>query len=411
MNMYTPGLEFFRSIRTLTVFLLLVAFQGGVFLVEAKHRLIHPLVNSVCDSSNKTRNVSSLNYIFQDHTFGYQLYRIPTIVKTQSGKLLVFAEARKQRSNGDSGDIDLVMKSSTDNGKTWSEMTVIWDDGANTCGNPVPIVDAKSGKIHLMMSWNHGNDKRIAMAKGTSNDTRRVYYTCSEDEGGNWSEPTEVTGQVKSEKWDWYGTGPVHGIQLTTGKKKGRLIVPSYFTKKGDGKASYAHVIFSDDDGKTWHAGKPADLQGGGECTVAELAGGDLMLNIRYRHAFVRYYAISDDGGETWSTPEADHSLVDSKCQGSLLSFKSKGKFNLLFANPASEYREKLTIKLNDNEDKSWNKSYLVYNGPSAYSDMVKLEGDFIALVFEGGKRRWSEGIAFKVISLSEFSSSDKGAI
>lgn len=393
-----------RAVK-LNVFLLLIAFQVGVFSLRAEHNLHRPSVNNFCDSSDWIGNTSPLNYIFQDHTFGYQLYRIPTIVKTLSGKLLVFAEARKLRRNGDSGDIDLVMKSSTDNGETWSEMMVIWDDGANTCGNPVPIVDTKSGKIHLVMSWNHGDDKRITMANGTSNDTRRIYYTYSENEGTSWSEPKQITEQVKSKKWDWYGTGPVHGIQLTTGEKKGRLIVPSYFTKSGDGKASYAHVIFSDDDGKTWNAGEPADLMGGGECTVAELTGGKLMLNIRYRHAFMRYYAISEDGGQTWSIPVADHSLVDPKCQGSLLSFHSKGKLNLLFANPASENRERLTIKLNDNGDNTWNKRYLVYDGPSAYSDMVRINGDLIALVFEGGKKRWSEGIAFNMISLSEFDS------
>src|SRR5699024_11146515 len=67
--------------------------------------------------------------LYQEGTNGYEVYRIPAIVKTEQGTLLAFAEARKLKSNGDSGDIDLVVKSSDDDGKTWSDMRIIWDEG------------------------------------------------------------------------------------------------------------------------------------------------------------------------------------------------------------------------------------------------------------------------------------------
>src|SRR5690606_18951381 len=88
---------------------------------------------------------------------GYHTYRIPAIVVTHDGTLLAFAEGRKD-SRGDAGDIDMLVKRSTDGGRTWSEQIVIWDDAGNTCGNPNPVVDRQSGAILLLMTHNLGTD-------------------------------------------------------------------------------------------------------------------------------------------------------------------------------------------------------------------------------------------------------------
>src|SRR5512140_2007777 len=62
----------------------------------------------------------------------YHTYRIPAIGVAADGSLIAFAEARKYNT-GDPGsprqDIDLVYKRSTDNGATWSPMTVLDDPG------------------------------------------------------------------------------------------------------------------------------------------------------------------------------------------------------------------------------------------------------------------------------------------
>src|SRR5689334_3508689 len=83
---------------------------------------------------------------------GYHTYRIPAIIATGKGTLLAFAEGRKA-GRGDAGDIDLVLKRSTDDGKTWGQMQVVWDDEKNTCGNPCPVVDAATGTIWLPLTW------------------------------------------------------------------------------------------------------------------------------------------------------------------------------------------------------------------------------------------------------------------
>ncbi|MBT3202184.1 MAG: exo-alpha-sialidase, partial [Phycisphaerales bacterium] len=93
--------------------------------------------------------------IFVSGKEGYRTYRIPAIVVSNKGTVLAFCEGRTA---GDTGDINMVLKRSTDGGKTFGPMQVIWDDAKNTCGNCCPVVDRKTGTIHLLMTWNLGTD-------------------------------------------------------------------------------------------------------------------------------------------------------------------------------------------------------------------------------------------------------------
>ena len=340
---------------------------------------------------------SEFNYIYNQGTDGFELYRIPAIVKSKSNTLLAFAEARKARSNGDSGDIDLVVKRSSDNGKTWSKQITIWNDGQNTCGNPVPIVDDR-GRIHLLMTWNFQTDKWGAITNGTGEDSRRPYYTYSDDDGITWAQPVEITSSVKKEKWDWYATGPCHGIQIQKGIHKGRLVAPNYFTTRESGKVtSYSHIIYSDDYGKTWKPGEPTPVGGVGECSVAEIGEGTLMLNMRADEGFYRKSCTSIDGGLTWSSPQISIDQIDCKCQGSILSIG--GAVFLSNAASATE-RINMTIKKSTDNGKNWKEQYTVYEGNSGYSDIVELSDSQIAIIYEGGEKRYTDGLAFKVVSI-----------
>ena len=340
---------------------------------------------------------SEFNYIYNQGTDGFELYRIPAIVKSKSNTLLAFAEARKARSNGDSGDIDLVVKRSSDNGKTWSKQITIWNDGQNTCGNPVPIVDDR-GRIHLLMTWNFQTDKWGAITNGTGEDSRRPYYTYSDDDGITWAQPVEITSSVKKEKWDWYATGPCHGIQIQKGIHKGRLVAPNYFTTRESGKVtSYSHIIYSDDYGKTWKPGEPTPVGGVGECSVAEIGEGTLMLNMRADEGFYRKSCTSIDGGLTWSSPQISIDQIDCKCQGSILSIG--GAVFLSNAASATE-RINMTIKKSTDNGKNWKGQYTVYEGNSGYSDIVELSDSQIAIIYEEGEKRYTDGLAFKVVSI-----------
>lgn len=338
---------------------------------------------------------TGFDYIYEQGENGYEAYRIPAIIKTGNGTLLAFAEARRSRAAGDSGDIDLVVKRSLDNGTTWSESITVWTDGQNTCGNPVPIA-GKDGVIHLLMTWNDGEDKWGTITQGTGKDTRRPYYCYSEDDGLTWSEPVELTSTLKQDEWKWYGTGPCHGIMIQNGKYKDRLISPNYFTVMENGKVvSYSHTAYSDDGGKTWLPGQAVPEGGVGECCVAELPDGTLMLNMRASDGFYRKYSISSDGGLTWSAPEVDSRLIDCDCQGSILSDGA----SLFFSNAASATeRMNMTVKKSSDWGTSWEGQYMVWSGKSGYSDLVNLSEDSIAVFYEGGENRYTDGLDFKII-------------
>jgi sialidase-1 len=348
---------------------------------------------------------NSIVNVFQQGESGYSCFRIPSIVSCKSGALIAIAEGRKNNCS-DTGNIDLVMKKSIDGGRSWSNVKVVWDDGDNVCGNPVPVVDVKSGKIVLVATWNYGTDKESDIIAGTSVKTRRVFVLSSDDEGQTWSTPKDITSQVKSPSWGWYATGPCHGIQLQK-SHKGRIVVPANHTVFED-RSTHSHLIYSDDCGVTWHIGGIVKEAGGNESSVVELKNGNLMLNMRNydkQHACMRAYAISSDGGKSLSEMSFLPELIEPICQGSTLNYLKHGRpsKNILFSNPSSTTNRKLmTIKLSKDNGRSWRYSYLVYPEHSAYSDMVNLPDGKVGLLFEYGKRNYIEAIGFVTVNVDD---------
>ena len=318
---------------------------------------------------------------------GYASYRIPALVRANDGTMLAFCEGRV-KGISDSGDIDLVMRRSMDEGRTWGPMEIIWDDGKNTCGNPCPVVDRKTGNIFLLATRNLGHDHEPEIIQGTSEETRTVWVLESSDHGRNWSVPKEITSATKSPDWSWYATGPGAGIQMQKGKLAGRLVIPCDHIEK-ESKKYFSHVIFSDDHGVTWQMGGSTPLDKVNECEVAELEDGRLLLNMRNydRTQKTRQRAESLDGGLTWIRQNHDAALIEPICQASLrrLRWKKGNKPGILmFSNPASSSaREKLTLRFSWDEGNSWPESWLIYAGSSAYSCLAVTKGGAPACLFE----------------------------
>jgi sialidase-1 len=344
-----------------------------------------------------------LNYIYKPGDNGYACFRIPAMITTKTGILLAFAEGRK-KDCGDSGDIDLVLRRSADGGKTWSAMQVVWSDSTNTCGNPVPIQDVTTGKIWLISTWNYGTDHEKDIKAQTSKYGRNVYVLSSDDEGKTWSAPKDITNDVKLPGWTWYATGPCHGVQISTGKYKGRLAVPVNHVEFSTGK-NFVHTIYSDNHGKSWKLGNNTPQDGTNEVTMAEITNGDLMMNIRNadRTHKTRLITTSANGGQSWSDVTTDTTLVEPVCQGSLLNYQlTKKRSVLLFINPANKLtRANVTLRASLDDGHSWIGSKVVFPGPSAYSDIAVYNKE-VACLYEAGMTKPYEGIAFKTISLSE---------
>ena len=337
---------------------------------------------------------------------GYHTYRIPALAVTPKGTVLAICEGRKN-SWGDSGDIDQLLKRSTDNGRSWSEQKVIWDDGPNTCGNGCVVVDKETGSIFWFATWNRGEDHEGQIIAGTSKDTRRVFFLRSDDDGITWSKPLEITRDVKKPDWTWYATGPGSGIQIEHSPHKGRLVIPCDHIEAGS-KRYFSHVIFSDDHGKSWQLGGSTPQDQVNECEVVELTGGKLMLNMRsyVSSKRMRQTAVSTDGGMTWIDQKSDPALIEPICQAGIERYRwpdGNKPGVIIFSNPAStKSRVNLTVRASMDDGGTWPVSKLLYEGPSGYSDLAVLADGRIACLHEGGGKNLAESILFTTFSLED---------
>ncbi|MEZ6016803.1 MAG: sialidase family protein [Planctomycetota bacterium] len=352
---------------------------------------------------------------------GYHTYRIPSVIATRSGALLAFCEGRKS-GRGDTGDIDLLRKRSTDGGQTWSAHSVVWDAGPHVCGNPCPVVDARTGRIHLLLTHNLGQDSEREIIDGTSEGSRTVWVLTSDDEGATWSAPRELTDTTKRPDWTWYATGPGVGVQLTRGAHAGRFVVPCDHIEAGS-KRYFSHVILSDDGGATWRIGGASARDRLNECQAAELSDGSLVLNMRNydRAKRARAVARSTDGGETFGPVTWDEALPEPICQAGLIALDvthagahdahqapnagdgvpaAERARRLVFSNPASpDQRERMTLKASDDGGVSWREVAVLHAGPAAYSCLVALPAadgaPRVGCLFERGTAHPYEHISF----------------
>jgi sialidase-1 len=309
---------------------------------------------------------------------GYHSYRIPALLATRKGTLLAFCEARKNSAR-DSGDIDLVVRRSRDDGRTWSAMALVHEEGGDapiTIGNPAPVQDRNTGVIHLVFTRNN----------------QRVFEMRSNDEGATWSDPTELTGILRGFDFGWtrVGTGPGHAIQL----RGGRLLVPLWLNDRIRGNYRSA-VIYSDDGGATWKTGGivPAVVAtNANECMLYGRRDGAVGISLR-SSLHQRHTSLSRDGGLTWSEPAPVANVPDPVCQASVLALPSG---RVVFANPADDKRRvNLTVRLSQDDGAIWSIARMLHAGPSGYSDLAPTKNGAILCLFESGEQRYAEKITF----------------
>lgn len=358
--------------------------------------------------------------VFVSGTEGHKSYRIPAIVKTPDGDLLAFCEGRVNNA-GDFGDINIVMKRSSDMGVTWTELQTIVDYKSLQAGNPAPIVDLTDplypqGRIFLFYNTGNNHENEVRKANGL----REVWYIASVDGGDSWSEPINITTQVHrprqpqlnesynfNEDWRSYANTPGHAMQFSSGKYKGRIFVAANHSA-GNPEVQFtdyrAHGFYSDDHGKTFHLGESVPIAGSNEAMATELPDDKLMMNMRNQRGDVRtrIIAISRNGGVRWDTAYFDKNLPDPVCQGSILTVGKK-KNILAFCNAAdSARRDHLTLRISFDEGRNWSRNIEIEKGetiseesPAAYSDMVTLRKNKIGVLYE--RKNYAE-IVFKQV-------------
>ena len=328
-------------------------------------------------------------------------YRIPALVTSNKGTLLAFCDARVNRSGDPPNNIDLVMKRSTDGGKTWGQLRTLGDLGEGAVADSCGLVDRQTGTIWVFSVYApEGVGSRNA-APGLTGATFTYKAIKSDDDGVTWSEPVDITPMVKRPEWSAGSPGPGKGIQM----RSGRLIIPRYYANypgpdsTGQEQSGSSFVTYSDDHGQTWKIGSEAQTQGKtNECQVAELSDGSLMLNMRGINGNQRKIARSHDGGMTWSQVVEDATLIEPRCQASLERYTVKlrhDKNRLLFSNPASLERKNMTVRLSYDDGQTWPVARQLHAGPSAYSCLTVLSDMTAGCLYERGEKGPYEKITF----------------
>ena len=350
---------------------------------------------------------------------GYATFRIPAVVQAPDGALVTYAEGRVSES--DTGNIDVVSKRSDDGGCTWSALRVVSDFGADTVGNPTPVLDPTTGRLVLLTVRNGGSitEAEILRGEATPETTRRVYVQTSADDGLTYTEPREITSSAKQETWRWYATAPGHAIALTRGRHAGRLVVPANHSSAppagsadtGEEDKYYGgHSLYSDDHGATWQIGFVDDTYDGylnsNETTAAQLPDGRVYFNTRDQNGAspgTRGDGYSTDGGESLVDGYQVQATLDGPVvQGSLLQLAGR-RAPLLYSGPRHpDARAVMSIRVSEDAGATWQTATDVSGVPAAYSDLVQLDRHTIGIYYETGATGTYERIEFRRLDLRD---------
>jgi len=317
------------------------------------------------------------------------------VLELKDGRLLLAYSEFYTGGGGDHDKSRISGKLSSDGGRTWSRSFTLQENVGQKNVMSASLLRLKSGRIALAF-----------LRKDSLSDCRPL-VKFSDDEAKTWSEPVLVTERVA-----YYCVNNARLVQLSTG----RLLMPASITPDVEKQYHFRSFCFySDDEGKTWKAGKEIDLGGTGadEPGVVELKDGRVMMLIRTNLGWV-YQAFSGDGGVTWQdvgptelrAPAAPATVVRIPATGDLLAFWNfaSGRHRLSSAISRDEGRTWESIRDIEN-DKSTGFAYVSatfagddvlltyfqYTKPTISNKLRRLPVKW----FHGGKGRSLRMVAF----------------
>lgn len=317
--------------------------------------------------------VSEVQTLWKAGDNGIKIYRIPALCTAPNGDLVAACDARAWH-GGDLNTkqpINISIRRSTDNGKTWTlpENSWTWthNDVEKWAGSdPSFVVDMEAKKIFLFYN--------VWETKGMDG-IYQFWVQESSDNGKTWSKPRDISKDIAFPQWPFGNPQHKGGfIFISSGSgiqtKDGTLL--HTLVHVGDGNALFG----SEDHGKTWKAiGTPAKC--GDECKVVELSDGSWMINSRWRGGG-RQIHVSKDRGMTWES-RYDGTLKDPQCNAQIMR---AGK-TLLFSNCKSGGRKNLFLRASLDDGQTWNEGISICPGGSAYSDITITKDKKVGILYE----------------------------
>jgi sialidase-1 len=326
---------------------------------------------------------------------GYRQYRIPAMAVTTSGRIITIYDARLDFDDLP-GPVDLVIRTSDDNGTSWSKQEIFRKhEGISGFGDASIIVDpsyGKHGRIIVFYQWT-----RIAgffeSKLGTDLDDpliAQIARSISDDDGITWHHDV-ITEQLKDVETPGIFATSGMGGRIENGEFAGRLLQTFVLRREFE---LLSAIGYSDDHGENWSLG--ALIPGGNETAIAGLNDGSVLAHSRATPH--RIVGRSLDGGKTLSSLNPDLALIDPSDNGSLCVLKNGDV--ICTHNHDPDLRRNTVMKKSTDGGKTWTSGICIYADSSAYSTACELADGNIGVLYE---RNAYQEIVFAKFSKNEF--------
>lgn len=342
--------------------------------------------------------------LFRPGEYGSKYYRIPALVTTTEGTLLAVADRRIESQGDLPNAIDLVLRRSTDNGRSWSDPIFIARHTDETgYGDAAVVVDRTTREVLCIFASGCG------LWASTAEHPIDIQVARSQDDGLTWSAPQRITPQIYGPECPAPAVDSLSGLFAASGRAlqlaDGTLLFAVAAHRTGDRWPPLRnYVCCSEDGGHTWRL-LPAEASDcGDEAKLAELADGSWLMSIRNPDKGYRRHALSHDRGASWSNVGEWHDLPDPACNGDVIrySLRSEGARHnrLLHSIPAdTAERRNVSVALSYDEGKTWPIRKTVWEGLSGYSSLTRLKDGSIGLLTEVGT--WDTGFEIRFTRLT----------
>lgn len=319
--------------------------------------------------------------VFSNGDYGSKFYRIPAIVTAKDGSLVTATDQRWDRISDLPGKISVVIKRSTDDGKTWSEPITIAADSKGY-GDASLVVDQKTGAIFCLFNGLQG------IFSSTYDDPVRLFFCRSDDNGETWTQPADITHFIYGKNCTDPTRNKWKGMFISSGAamqmRDGRIMAVGV-AQRVAGSSLSNYPVYTDDLGETWNVGGLAGNDGGDESKVIELNNGSVLMSIR--HAPYRLFAVSNDRGETWQSSGYMYDIHDPACNGDIVRYTSTkdgyDKDRIIHTIPYSRTRANVSVLISYDEGNTWPVKKVIQQNGAAYSSVAITADGHIAVYYE----------------------------